>query len=158
MKPHGDLPLSLGSLCSPGLRRAVTCARAKMRSVIAARARVRSKHPEPQTASSPDCWTPRVAGLDGAASASFLTLLAADGFGPGGKARPPAPLWPPPARSSPSFPSLLSLSPSSAVLLAPCKTEEQCRCELRLWSRERTETELILDKLLTNFSMFQSKT
>lgn len=60
-----------------------------------------------------------MAGLDGAASPSFLALLAAKGFWPGGRARPPPPLWPPPARSSPSFPSLLSLSPSSVVLLAP---------------------------------------
>lgn len=88
--------------------------------------------PRVQTSPRPDCWTPRVAGLDGAASASFLALLAADGFGPGGRARPPAPLWPPPARSSPSFPSLLSLSPSSVVLLGPCSTEEQRRHDCTL--------------------------
>lgn len=98
-----------------------------------------SKNPKLQTTSQPDCWTPRVAGLEGVASASFLALLAAEGFGPGGKARPPAPLWPPPARSSPSFPSLLSLSPSSVVLLAPCDTQEQYKCECVLKREKRTE-------------------
>lgn len=74
-----------------------------------------------------------MAGLDGAASPSFLALLAAEGFWPDGRARPPPPLWPPPARSSPSFPSLLSLSPSSVVLLAPYGAQQRHRCESDCW-------------------------
>lgn len=67
---------------------------------------------------SPDCWM-REAGLEMACSGPFLTLFAAEGLGPGGRPREADPLGAPPIRSSLSSPVLLSLSPSSAVLLAP---------------------------------------
>lgn len=67
---------------------------------------------------SPDCWT-REAGLEIACSGPFLTLLGAPGFGPGGRPRDADPLGTPPIRSSLSSAVLLSLSPSSAVRLAP---------------------------------------
>lgn len=61
----------------------------------------------------------REAGLEMACSGPFLTLFAAEGLGPGGRPRDADPLGAPPIRSSLSSPVLLSLSPSSAVLLAP---------------------------------------